>query len=92
MINPPPLARSWNAVCQMDAASLQNILKQFFSTSPGMPIMTHTHIWWRRCAAATFAAYEYQQQRHLGRPLLLPLHEPDDPVVRLRQRRLFLLV
>ena len=70
----------------MDSASLQNILKQFFNASPGLPILTHTHIWWRRCAASTFAQYEYQQQRHLGRSLLLPLQEPDDPVVSLSQR------
>ena len=34
-----------------------------------------------------FAQHAYQPQRHLGRPLLLPLQLPDDPAVPLQQRR-----
>ena len=87
VINAPAFARSWKMVEEMDAAGLRHALKQFFSASAGLPILTHTHIWWRRCARAMFAQHEYQPQRHLGRPMLLPLHVPDDPVVPLQQRR-----
>ena len=87
VINAPLFGRTWQAIRQSDAISLQNLLKQFFSDKTDIAVHTHTHLWWRRCAKATFAQHEYRRQRHLGRPLLLPLHLPDDPAVPLHRRR-----
>ena len=87
VINAPPFARSWKTISKMDAASLQDLLKQYFHAPTGVPVLTHTHIWWRRCAASSFVQHDYQPQRHLGRPMLLPLHEPEDPVVPTHLRR-----
>ena len=92
VISAPTFARSWNALEQMDLDSLRANMKQYFRADGGVPVRTHSHIWWRQCGKATFLRQDTaSQQHHLDRPLLLPLHDPEDPVVPPRDRRPLLL-
>ena len=71
----------------MDATSVQAVLKQFFRDVPSLPVLTHTHIYWRRCGKTTIQQQEALRQRHLGQSMVIPLHYPEDPVIPLHQRR-----
>ena len=71
----------------MDAASVQAALKQFSRDVPSLPVLTHTHIWWRHCGKATMLQQEALRQRHLGQPMLIPIHYPEDLVIPLHQSR-----